>query len=492
MSRPRSPASLPLALGLLLTLSLSLGGCTVAPPADGAARSGQWLSERGLTLPAVALPAEGELSRADAVAATLSAHPALQAVYAELDIAAAGVVRAGELANPRVSLSVLRPHDGGGPELGFGVAQQLAGLLLRPARQRMAQAEYELATVELALALQELALRTESAWFESVALEQALEQQQLATRAALLAARLGERYHAAGNIDDLTLARLRDRATTAELALRGLQRERDRAQWRLARLMGAPAGHWTLPAALPLPPHVGPDADALLHTAQQQRLDLLRARQRADIHTDAAELARRWRWLGELELGLRHERESDGSRFTGPSLSLGVPLWQRNAGAVMLARAEQRLAQAELQRLERELELEVRAAVSDLEHGRALFERGHQHLLPLRDEQVLLRQERFNFMFEGPFELLAERQRALESRRDLALALGDYWRGMTALAMAVGGSVLPADAGDAPRLDLERGLPAAPRPDHHDHDHDHDHDHHDHPAGGHMPHGGHH
>ena len=131
----------------LLLLSSLLSGCAVSPPQHGDEQARELLAERGLTFSESASESgadfRGELSRQQAVQAALLNHPSIRAEYARLEIASADVVRASELLNPSLSLSWL-DVSGGGSEFSIGLSQSLAGVMLRPARRRMAEAEYEL------------------------------------------------------------------------------------------------------------------------------------------------------------------------------------------------------------------------------------------------------------------------------------------------------------------------------------------------------------
>ncbi|MCH8542616.1 MAG: TolC family protein [Alcanivorax sp.] len=491
-----------------------LAGCAVAPPDDGRERVNQALAARGVVDEArvdsdqagsdqagsgLAESVTGQLTRADAVLYALTRNPRAQLEYQRLDLAAADIVAASQLSNPRLSLSWLRPEGGGGNETGIGIAQNFAGLLLRPALRGQADARYEAGLLRAEAAIHHLAADTESAWYALVAAEQTLQVQELVTRAAMLAAELGERFRDAGNINALTVSTLHAEAAEARLAQIAARRDRDRARSELGRLMDvAPGTDWSVQTQLPLPPSSMPSADALIETALARRPDIQAADADEAWLEDNLALVNRYRWLGDLDIGVRHEREGDGTRLTGPTLGLGLPLFHRNQAGVLAAEAQ--LGRAKLSREQLRQETghsiaQLHQALHWLSESLAVRE---ESLLPARAQVVARRQERVNYMFDGIFDLLAAKQDELIAWQSQVATLADYWQVRTRLVLAVGGEWHGREQGalmDETVLDTRR-LEHAPQGasheghEHHGHDHHDDHDHHHHHHHHHQ--GGHH
>ncbi|KAF0808255.1 outer membrane efflux protein [Alcanivorax sp. S71-1-4] len=449
----------------VLLLSWWLAACAVQPPDEGAARIDEYLAARDLPSPqGEPLTVAGELGRDQAVRLALTRHPAVAVEYQQLDIAAADVMAAGQLDNPRLSLSLMYPHGGGDHDTGIGIAQGFAGLLLRPARIRMAEDQYQQAALRISSAVQQLAVDAEEAWYALVTAEQALLVQEQVTRAAQLRAELAARFAGAGNLPAMELAALQRDAAEAQLALLRQRQARDSAKAVLGELIDAPPdAQWSVPAALPLPSHHEPSAAALTDMALSRRLDLQALQLDSTLFDDNLTLARRYRWLGELELGVEHEREGDGTRKTGPSLSFSLPLFHRNQAGVRRAEAQQREAQARERQLDQEIRHRVRALHASLLLSRQAFAVQRDILLPALTAVVEQRQKRVNYMLDGVFELLADKQAELVARREQVSTLGDYWQVRTALSRTVGSGlplmsmgVLDTD-GTAPPMDHGHG-----------------------------------
>ncbi len=424
----------------LLLLSSLLSGCAVSPPQHGDDQARELLAERGLTFSESASDSDagfhGELSRQQAVQAALLNHPSIRAEYARLEIASADVVRASELLNPSLSLSWL-DVSGGGSEFSIGLSQSLAGVMLRPARRRMAEAEYELAVLTLAESLQSLALETEAAWHALAAAEQRLQLQRWTSNTALWSNQLGERFAAAGNITPLKRAQLARRGAEAELALLQAERQRDQARNELALKLALAHDDWQVSAALPLPVNDDADTDTIVTDALQNHPALQRIGNRKSRLQQQLGGEKRQRWIDDAEVGVEHERSGD-ERATGPTLGFRLPLWHRSRGTLQAVTAEQELLDAEEAGLRQQLPVQIRRQLADLQQLKAAIDSRQQRLLPALAAEVDARQKRVNFMLDGVFDLLESKAEELHGWIDQVDALAEYWQHEVELARLLG------------------------------------------------------
>jgi outer membrane protein, heavy metal efflux system len=419
----------------LLSLLLLLTACAVPLPQDGGDQAQDLLRQRGLSIPGVAGQFTGPLTRVQAVQAALLHHPDIRAQYARLDIAAADVVRASELLNPVVSIASL---DAGaaGTELNLGISQSLASLMLRPVRQRIAEADHALAVLSLTDALQILALDTEAAWYGLVAAEQRLRVQTWAALTADLAWQLAQRFADAGNITPLQQAQHARVAAEAALDRIAAERIRDRARNDLATRLALPHDRWSVPAALPLP---APAVDSAAYVARAmaqhpelQRLGLRQARLAQRLDEAGAE-----RWINGANIGLERERRAD-ERGAGPAVSVRAPLWNRPRGEVLALAAEQRVLAEEEASLRLQLPIQLRRQLTELDQMRAAINLRETQLLPALAAEVEARQQLVNFMLDGVFNLLSTKLDQLQGWRAQIDGLDQYWQHEVALARIAG------------------------------------------------------
>lgn len=297
---------------------LFLAGCAVTAPELDRSELAEDISVQGIDLPESEMPRpSGELTLEEAIHQALWRNPRMQQAYAKLDLTAADVVEASQFSNPTLSLSVMRPEGGGGNEVGVGLAWGISGLLMRSARQDIAESHWESTRLQLAEGMVALASDTERAWYDAVAARQRAQVQALETRAADLGSLLGERFYDAGNMTDLKRAQLNIRAAEARLKLEDARQRERETRLRLAHLMGLPGevDDWEVPGKLPLPLAGVEDREGLVEQALEQRLDLRAVDHALEGLTEGVALVRRYRWLGDIEPGIEFERETDGTRL---------------------------------------------------------------------------------------------------------------------------------------------------------------------------------
>lgn len=466
----------PLAAALALTL---LGGCASVSRREGADAVERllqprlpgafaWRSDAGGAAAIDARTTEllaAPLTPDGAFRVAQLKNPDIAARYAELGIAQADVVAASRISNPGFSASALA--DGGPSKITLGLSLPLGDLLLLPSRKRLADGEYERAQFTIAAALMNLAADTADAWYSAAGADQVAAMREAVSAAAAASAELAARFHAAGNISALQLTLEQAAATQARIAATRAKAEALRARFALnARLglTGAQATHWTfaLPLAAPVEQEDAPEA--LLALAREQRLDVLAARRDVELLDHALTLARRWRLLGSVDIGVEREREPDGSRLSGPTLALALPLFDQGQAAIARAQARLEQGRAALDRLELDIDNDVHAAIGRVAAQREIAQSYRDALIPQREAVVAREGERYNYMLIGAFELLLSKQQEFDAYQGYLDAVRDYWQARVALARAVG-TALPSDAQTAqPALGIERVLPAPGTP----------------------------
>ncbi|MFA5940942.1 MAG: TolC family protein [Sinimarinibacterium sp.] len=452
----------------VVLLGAALSGCAALPEDRGRGDVAALVQARGqpigvdpdpaLTRQMLAELADRALMPADAVRIALVSNPRLRADYARLGFAAADVYDAGRLSNPSLSASILFPDAGGeAAQVGLGLVQSFTHLLLLPSRSRFAEGEYESAKQVLGAQVLDLAADTEDAYYRLAGAWQLVKMREAVAKAAQASAELAQGFFDAGNINRLALALEQAAATQAQLDVLQARTEVNRARSALNALMGLSAreAHWRITDRLPTPVADEDDADALLELADRSRLDLAAARRRVSLLADALGVTRRFRYLGDVEVGVETERETDRSRITGPTLALELPIFNQGQGRVARSEAALQEAEAGLRALEVDISNSVRRASADVAAARTRAEQYRQSLIPLREAIVARTQEQVNFMLVGQFELLRAKEQEYDAYQGYLEAVRDYWLARVALAREVG-TTLPSSAQiGEPSLDAE-------------------------------------
>ena len=384
------------------------------------------------------------LSPADATRIALARNPAIAQQHAELGLARADLLDTARIANPGLSLSFLDVVGGAGTTISRAVGQPLADLLTRPARLRLGEADYGAARDAAAAAIVDLALQVEAQWFAAVGARQRADIEALRAELADAAAELAGRYADAGNLAPAELAILRAQAATAALRAQDSARAARQEHRALQSLLGLRADEsFALPTRLPRLAADTALPDDLATLAANQRLDLAAATTRLERQRRALELARRWRLLGDIDLGYERERGSDGELERGPEIALAIPIFDQGQAGIARAQAELARAEADLAGARGALAQELGDARDELVARRAAAETLLGQLLPARAAQVARLTEANNWMLVSPFELIEARDAQFEAWALHVSTVQGWWQARVALRRAVGGA-LPA------------------------------------------------
>lgn len=440
----------------VLAASLVLAGCASLSPERGYAQTDalvdarigsapDWSSRLDAVAEPAAVPRE-PLSVATSIRLAFAHNPRVLAAYARLGIGRAELDAARRLANPSIGYSRLTPEGGDGSQITRSLSFGLGDVLLLPSRKRLAGGDFERLQQSVANDLLVLASETEAAWYAAVGAGQIQAMRDVVASAAEHSAALAQRFFDAGNINRLQLEQERAAAAEARIAAVRAQADALRARADLAALLGLPfEGDWQPQAQLPAAPDTVFDADTLTALALDQRLDLAAATRDVALREDALGVTRRWRWLGTVEVGYEREREGDGTLMRGPSLALGLPIFDQGQGAIGRAQAQLLDARAALDTTALDVHNGVRLGIDRLALARDIAERYRSALVPGREAIVARTQEQVNFMLRGVFELIAAKQAEYDAYQAYLEAVRDYWVARAELRRIVGGA-LPDDA----------------------------------------------
>ena len=437
MNRRLTRASLVLGGGLLV-----IGGCAQRSVGDDFADVQRTLAERqsqtirwnrnsGEDQEAVRLVRDlltRELNADAAVQIALLNHRSLQALYEDLGIAQADLVRAGLPRNPVFDASA-RFQRGGGVNLEFSLVANFLDLFFIPLRKELAGTALASAKLQVAAAVVDHAADTRRAFYHVQAVAQVLDLRRTVFQAVSASWDLAQRLHEAGNTTDLDLAIERGFFEEAKLDLAMAEGGLTGARENVTLLMGLWGTDiaWTLPARLPDLPAAESPLDAVEGRAIERNLRLAAAK--AEITGAAARLgvAKPFGILADSDVGISAERDPEGTWGVGPALSIPLPLFNRGGAARDSAAASLRASQARFYAEAVAIRAHARMARNRVLATRAQATYLLGVLLPLRAEIVARTLEQYNGMQVSPFQLIAAKQQQIETGVRYVEALGDYW-----------------------------------------------------------------
>jgi outer membrane protein, heavy metal efflux system len=402
-----------------------------------------------------------ELSAETAVQIALFNNLRLQANYETLGIAQADLVEAGLLENPAFSIAVYSGHAGTITEAS--VVQDFVGVISLSARKKVGEAAAERTVLEVANDAIDLARQVQAQYFTLVGDAQALELMHQVVDATEAAAELAQRQRSAGNLSRRDQAL--QQAFYAQMLLESAQAQThlvlDRE--RLNRLMGV-WGHdtgWKIPTRLPTVPEALPSLEQVEAQAISQRLDLAAARKSVDAAAQALNLTKQLRYLGPLGIGVAYKREAGSEKFIGPTVELGLPIFNQGQAAVARAEAEFARSQQRVAALAIDVRSKVREARSRVAAAQEVVRHLRDVMLPLQQTIVSETLKLYNGMLVGAYDLLLAKQAQIQTARQFVSANKEFWLAWTDLETALGGTVpLPAEnhsgAGGAPGGNVNR------------------------------------
>jgi outer membrane protein TolC len=423
-------------------------GCAAVPEDLGRGDVTALVAERGvdpeaLRLPEMTLETLNPIGVEAAVAAALSNNPELRAQFARLGFSAADIYQANRITNPLFSASWLNAEDsGGGHQLSLGLVTSLTDIITRPARLRLAKADFEHLKMDVGDAVMKTLAATQAAYYAYVAAEQIVDLRQQTAKAAQLSFELAARFEQAGNITARELALAEADAVDAEIVLIEARQSAFEHRNRLAAQMGVSvAATWQVPRQLPLPQAQDDDLQAMLALAKASRLDLAAGEAKVELLAQQRGYENWRRWLGDAAVGIERERETDGAYLSGPTIEFPLPLFSQNRDVVLRLDSEFQQALAELDALRLAVVDDVHLAFVAMGHAGDRVALYRTRLLPALQTATARAQEEQNYMLIGVFELLASKQEEYDQYQAYIEALKEYWLARTELGRAVGNTL---------------------------------------------------
>ncbi len=388
--------------------------------------------------------------------------PRANAAFAAIGMARGKLASALRLPNPEVDGGIVFFPDE--TRVAVGGSIDVTELLLLPLRASAGEAGLDVASLEAAAEVADLALEARLAYFDYQAARRTLELEKSSAYAAAQTSELASRLDAAGNVPPLVALGERALYEESRMSLARAELAELTARERLNATMGVhgPDGAaWRAVDALPPPPERELEVTDLEKRAIEQSLDLEILRGVRGSASRAADSAAAAGLVPELRVGVEAERESD-AWGVGPRIGLGVPLFYQGQGEVAAAESAMRVADARVEATAVQIRAAARALGARLSAARsaALFYR--DTILPLRRRILEESLRSYNAMSIGAFQLFAAKRAEVEAERAAVDALREYWsvraqvdalaRGRLpkgALAMPAAASVAPSGAGDA-------------------------------------------
>ena len=392
---------------------------------------------------------EAPLGLADLVQLAIKNNPALAAQRYTVEAAEGRQQQAGSMPNPRLELSNTSNSflsNGGEYSRSIGLSQDIPVGGRLGAQQDVADAGLRLSVATLRQTEATLAGQVATSYYRLLVLKR-----QIATRDALIGIdqKLLDATTArmqAGEVSplDVSTAELETERLKEQEVL--LQNQYDVELANLNQLLGRPARTpLALADTLPQDNTFGNLGD-LQQQALKERSDLQAAQLESEQAQAQVSLARSERWedwsvgvsTGQSRLDVTGAPPQATEHEIGVTLSIPLPLWNRNKGNVAAALSGGRQADANGAALKLQIQNEVATAYSQLQRLSDVTARYRDRLLPLSEKSVALAQQGYDQGQVSIVEVVtAERQ---HSEVEIAYldALDQYLQAYASLNQAIG------------------------------------------------------
>lgn len=286
-------------------------------------------------------PAQG-LDETDTVILAVVNNPMLKAARLNAGVAGAELFSAGLLPDPQLSVGFNHPTSGSPPlfnAYNLGLSEDLKALVTRSAAKAQARAHAHQVNLHILWQEWQVAQKARELFIDANAQSQL---RQVFTQARQLSAKHYGRDQAAlkrGNVTLATVSADLIGLVDAKTRLRQLQRQANDTRHALNLLLGLKPGvHLRLIASNDPTPLSWPQFQAALAALAHRRADLLALR----AGYQSQEQALRKAALGQfpaLSVGLTRASDTGRVRTVGIGISLSLPIFNRNRGAIAVQRA---------------------------------------------------------------------------------------------------------------------------------------------------------
>ena len=385
------------------------------------------------------------LNDSAAVRIALLNNPGLQASMATLGISDADRVQAGRLPNPHLELN--RYVEGRQVEIERILRFDVIGLLALPWRAQWAGQQTELAKLQAARDVVQLAADTRKAWINAVAAQQTARYMRDVKEATEAGAELARRLARVGNWSRLNQAREQSMLADATAQLARAEQAAFASREQLTRLMGLWGAqiNYKLPERLPDLPKTAREINDVEAQALQQRLDVKSAIDEAAYVADSLGFVKASGFIDALDVRFTRNTNFDnaaGTRSTrrGFGVELPLPIFDWGQARNARAQAVYMLSVAKV----REVGVRARSEAREAYHGyRTAYDLARHYrdeVVPLRkfiaDEMLL----RYNGMINSAFDLLADTRLSVVAVNASIEAQRDFWLADTDLQTTLTGT----------------------------------------------------
>ena len=385
---------------------------------------------RGLIVPHFVDLVDG-VSEEEAVVLALWNNPAYQQLLADLDIAQADLMQAGQLTNPQLSTMI----PVGPKQWEFALLMPLDVLVLRPHRVCAAQLEAHRVAERLVQDGLNVVRDVRVAFADLDFAERQLDLTREGDRLRSEVARIAEARLKAGAVAELDVAAIRLESMFSQDAVKLAERDSELARERLRYLLGAGLVDCRINVEPAEMPNIEQwQVEDLVQESVASRPDILALELAIDAASELANL-RRFDYLNINAVLPDANGEGEKGFEAGPGLQMNIPLFHRNQGARARACAELERLRRTHANLRETVALEVRQAHIRLMQSEERRRLWHDQVVPQSAAAVTATRKALEedaisllLVLENTRQYVTAQQRELEAAAESRRAIAELER----------------------------------------------------------------
>jgi outer membrane protein, heavy metal efflux system len=388
---------------------------------------------RGLLAAPLTLDAVGKIA--------LLNHPEVQQHLETVGMARAELVASVKLPNPTAHVRVLI-EDPIEVDLDAGIS--VLSLLALPTRESAASSMLDAAVLESAGKILDVSWRAKEALIRAQCAQKIADAERQFVDSAFASSDAADRLREAGNITELEALERRALFEDAKLTMTSDEFALRQALEGLRRATAIDSDPKLGPLSPPAKPVI---PDDFIEVVVNKNLDLRAIEARYASAAARLDLATLRGVLPNLEAGVGVEYR-ENTWGVGPSIGVGIPLFDQGQGQQDLASSEMRKLSAQHAAVQATVVSRAREVVTNVQLSRDRFLFYRDTLVPLRKRVLAESELQYNAMNLSVFQLVVAKQQLLKAERGQTEALEQAWRAVFDFDRMQSG-IMPPSSGSA-------------------------------------------
>jgi cobalt-zinc-cadmium efflux system outer membrane protein len=375
-----------------------------------------------------------------AVKITLIKNPELRSDLQKLGVAEAELIGAKLFSNPQLAGELMFFDRNSDIDYEIEIQKEILDIFFRPMRKSVGEAKLDLAKYQLSQIVLNKIFETKAKFLEYVFYLKALELKKTSVELTELEAEVAQRQNEAGNINPLELYSHNLSKLHNENKLADFNAEYIIAKQNFLRVLALNEADLKINQNfdyLVFPTDDKLVFDDLINIAFSNSPELKAIEKDVLANQKSLKLAK-WRALPEFSLGGKVLDEPGPGRYWGPTISAGIPIFDRNQDQKAFYKAMLEKTKFDYEAQKIKLYADIKSSFADLEAKREIALRYKDFIFEQRQKLLKMTQLNYNFMLKDVYDLLHAKKNLVDAEITYLEALKDYYQNKFEILSLIG------------------------------------------------------